>query len=61
MREGLVDELLLYLAPILVGDHAIGITNLNALSCLDNATRLKLHDVRMVGDDVRMIARLRNT
>lgn len=61
MREGLVDELLLYLAPMLVGDHAIGITNLNALSHLDDATRLKLHDVRMVGDDVRMIARLRNT
>ncbi len=59
LREGCVDELLLYLAPMLAGDAARGLFNLPELRTLQAATRLELRDLRMVGADLRLIARLR--
>lgn len=59
VREGCVDELLLYLAPMLVGDVAQGLFNLPALVALDGATRLDVRDLRMIGTDLRLIARPR--
>jgi diaminohydroxyphosphoribosylaminopyrimidine deaminase/5-amino-6-(5-phosphoribosylamino)uracil reductase len=53
-----VDELLLYMAPMLVGDAAHGLFNLAALTKLEDATRLELRDVRQVGRDIRVVARL---
>lgn len=57
LREGCVDELILYLAPALVGDAARGLFNLPALSSLDDKRQLSFHDVRQVGRDLRIIAR----
>lgn len=57
LREGLVDELLLYMAPVLVGHAAQGIFNLAELETLDDATRLALRDARMIGPDLRILAR----
>lgn len=57
MRAGLVDEVLLYLAPALVGDHALGIANLPQLSALTEARRLDVRDLRMLGQDIRIVAR----
>ena len=57
LREGCVDELILYLAPALVGDAARGLFNLPALSSLDGKRQLSFHDVRQVGRDLRIIAR----
>ena len=59
LREGCVDELLLYLAPMLVGDAAQGLFNLPALSALEGATRLDIRDLRTIGPDLRLLARLR--
>ncbi len=59
MREGCVDELLLYLAPMLVGDAAQGLFNLPELASLQCATRLDIRDLRTIGHDLRLIARLR--
>jgi len=59
LREGCVDELLLYMAPMLVGDAATGLFNLAPLTGLDQAQRLELRDVRRIGADLRLIARLR--
>jgi diaminohydroxyphosphoribosylaminopyrimidine deaminase/5-amino-6-(5-phosphoribosylamino)uracil reductase len=59
LREGLVDELLLYLAPCLIGHAAAGIFNLPALATLDGRQRLQVRDLRLVGEDIRLIARLR--
>ena len=59
MREACVDELLLYLAPMLVGDAAQGLVNLPELTSLRGATRLDVRDLRMIGSDLRLIARLR--
>ncbi len=58
MREGCVDELLLYLAPMLAGDAAQGLFNLPALVSLQAATRLDIRDLRTIGPDLRLIARL---
>jgi diaminohydroxyphosphoribosylaminopyrimidine deaminase/5-amino-6-(5-phosphoribosylamino)uracil reductase len=58
MHEGLVDEVLLYLAPCLVGDNAHGLFNLPVLSSLDGKQRLQIRDLRQVGADIRVLARL---
>lgn len=57
LREGCVDEILLYMAPMLVGDAAQGLFNLPELAALDKAVRLDLRDVRRIGGDLRVIAR----
>ncbi|UCV18419.1 bifunctional diaminohydroxyphosphoribosylaminopyrimidine deaminase/5-amino-6-(5-phosphoribosylamino)uracil reductase RibD [Ferribacterium limneticum] len=57
LREGLVDELLLYLAPCLIGHDASGLFNLPELTRLDGKRRLKIRDLRQLGEDIRLIAR----
>jgi diaminohydroxyphosphoribosylaminopyrimidine deaminase / 5-amino-6-(5-phosphoribosylamino)uracil reductase len=57
VHAGLVDELLVYLAPKLIGE-AQGMVHLPALSDLAQARRLAFHEVTMVGEDVRLLARL---
>lgn len=57
LREGCVDELILYLAPALAGDDARGLFNLPALSSLADKRELAFRDVRQVGRDLRIIAR----
>ena len=59
LREGLVDELLLYLAPCLIGHDASGLFNLPALTSLDDKRLLQIRDLRQIGEDIRLIARLR--
>jgi diaminohydroxyphosphoribosylaminopyrimidine deaminase/5-amino-6-(5-phosphoribosylamino)uracil reductase len=58
LREGLVDELVLYLAPQLLGDAARGMFHLPQLEDLAGRRRLELRDLRMVGPDIRVIARV---
>jgi diaminohydroxyphosphoribosylaminopyrimidine deaminase/5-amino-6-(5-phosphoribosylamino)uracil reductase len=57
LREGLVDELLLYLAPCLIGHNASGLFNLPELTTLAGKQRLKIRDLRQIGEDIRLIAR----
>ena len=57
LREGLVDELVVYLAPSLIGDTARGMFALPELGRLDRRYRLEVRDLRMVGNDIRVIAR----
>ncbi|MBY0240869.1 MAG: bifunctional diaminohydroxyphosphoribosylaminopyrimidine deaminase/5-amino-6-(5-phosphoribosylamino)uracil reductase RibD [Burkholderiaceae bacterium] len=56
IREGCVDELLVYLAPTLLGD-AQGMFALPALTELSGKYPLTFHQVTQVGDDVRILAR----
>lgn len=56
LREGCVDELLLYLAPTLLGD-AQGLFELPALEDLGGQRRLAFHEVRQIGADLRILAR----
>jgi diaminohydroxyphosphoribosylaminopyrimidine deaminase/5-amino-6-(5-phosphoribosylamino)uracil reductase len=59
LREGLVDELLLYLAPCLIGHQASGLFNLPELISLDGKRALTIRDLRQIGQDIRLIARPR--
>lgn len=57
LRADLVDELLLYLAPCLIGDAARGMFNLPALESLGEKRSLAIRDVRLLGPDLRLLAR----
>ena len=57
LRQGLVDEVLLYLAPCLVGHAASGLFNLPELTSLEGKRRLQIRDLRQIGEDIRLIAR----
>jgi diaminohydroxyphosphoribosylaminopyrimidine deaminase/5-amino-6-(5-phosphoribosylamino)uracil reductase len=57
VREGCVDELLLYLNPSFLGDAAQGILDLPALASLEERVRLELVSVDRVGEDLRILAR----
>ncbi|MDX9740497.1 MAG: bifunctional diaminohydroxyphosphoribosylaminopyrimidine deaminase/5-amino-6-(5-phosphoribosylamino)uracil reductase RibD [Gammaproteobacteria bacterium] len=54
----LVDELVLYVAPKLLGDDARGMFALPGVDRLDRAIALVIDDVRAVGEDWRIVARL---
>jgi diaminohydroxyphosphoribosylaminopyrimidine deaminase/5-amino-6-(5-phosphoribosylamino)uracil reductase len=56
IKEGCVDELLVYLAPALIGD-AQSMFALPALDRLDQKYRLTFHQVTQIGDDLRILAR----
>ncbi len=56
IRAGCVDELLVYLAPSLLGE-AHGMFALPALQQLDQQRRLRFHEVTPVGEDLRILAR----
>ena len=58
VAAGVVDELLVYLAPSLLGDAASGMFNLPAIARLEQKLPLRLVDVRRIGADVRVVARL---
>lgn len=56
MEERLVDELVLYMAPRLLGNDAQGLFELPGLTRLDQSPRLHIVDMRAVGDDWRIVA-----
>ncbi len=58
LAAGVVDELLLYYAPSLLGDAARGMFNLPEFVALEQKISLRFHDVRRIGDDLRILARL---
>jgi len=58
LREGCVDELLIYLAPSVIGDTGLGMFALPPLAELAAQQRLQFTDVRQIGDDLRILARV---
>ena len=59
VREGQVDELLVYLAPALLGDKALGMFDLPELAELAGRRELEVRDLRMIGPDIRVLARFK--
>jgi diaminohydroxyphosphoribosylaminopyrimidine deaminase/5-amino-6-(5-phosphoribosylamino)uracil reductase len=57
LREGLVDELLVYLAPKLLGQGA-DMAHFGPLTALSQALPLRFQSSAMVGPDLRILARL---
>ena len=57
LSAGLCDELLLYVAPRLLGDSARPLLDLPPLTELADAKAWHWHDIRKVGEDLRLILR----
>jgi len=58
LRENLVDELVVYLAPSILGDSARGMFHLPELEALPARYQLEVKDVCIVGADVRIVSRV---
>jgi diaminohydroxyphosphoribosylaminopyrimidine deaminase / 5-amino-6-(5-phosphoribosylamino)uracil reductase len=59
INAGLVDELVIYLAPYLIGDAARSMLKLPELTDLEAKRTLTIEDIRRVGPDIRLTAQLR--
>jgi len=57
LRAGLLDELVVYIAPHLMGDSARGLFHLPGLERMQDRIALEWIDVRQVGDALRITAR----
>src|SRR5712671_6232088 len=57
-QAGVVDELLVYLAPSIIGDSGRGMFNLPEFTRLSQATALKIREIERVGADLRILARV---
>ena len=58
LRTGRVDELLLYVAPTLLGNGR-GMADIGTLASLDEGIAFDFHDAAKVGADLRILARTR--
>ena len=57
LHAGLVDELVLYLAPVTLGHDSRGLFGIPPLPGLEQAQRWRWHDISRVGDDIRLTLR----
>jgi diaminohydroxyphosphoribosylaminopyrimidine deaminase/5-amino-6-(5-phosphoribosylamino)uracil reductase len=57
VREGCVDEFLVYLNPSFLGDAAQGMLDLPAPEALGARLKLKIHSLERIGEDLRILAR----
>ena len=57
--QGLIDELVLYQAPMLLGQQAQPMLQLPAFNSISETPRWQWQDVCKIGDDLRLIARLK--
>lgn len=60
LKLGLIDELIVYMAPKLMGDRAMGLFDLNVQSMLQTP-HLKLQDLRQFDEDIRLTYWFDNT
>ena len=58
LQAGLVDELVMYMAPHLMGDAARGLFALPGLEQMAQRLKLSISEIRAVGDDWRSTARV---
>jgi diaminohydroxyphosphoribosylaminopyrimidine deaminase/5-amino-6-(5-phosphoribosylamino)uracil reductase len=56
LQAGLVDELIIYMAPVLMGDKARGLLKLPGLEHMADRCHLNITDIRAVGQDWRITA-----
>lgn len=58
LKGGLIDELIIYMAPSVLGSAARGMFDVPALESLADATRVTFDDVSKIGADLRITARV---
>jgi diaminohydroxyphosphoribosylaminopyrimidine deaminase/5-amino-6-(5-phosphoribosylamino)uracil reductase len=57
LQAGLIDELILYMAPKIMGDSAKGLFHLPNLQTMSDNVELTITDIRAVGSDWRITAK----
>ncbi len=57
LTAGLIDEIVLYIAPHLMGDGARGLFRLPGLEHMEHRIPLRIAEVRRIGPDLRLILR----
>ena len=57
LAQRLVDELVLYLAPCLLGADALPLALLPPLASLEQRLALRFHEVTRIGEDLRLVLR----
>lgn len=57
LQAGYVDELIIYMAPHLMGSEARGLFNLPGISRMNERIKLMIQDIRAVGKDYRITVR----
>lgn len=60
LKAGLVDELIVYLAPHLLGDNARGMFNLPGIETMSDRIAIDIQDIRALGKDWRITAGVKN-
>jgi diaminohydroxyphosphoribosylaminopyrimidine deaminase / 5-amino-6-(5-phosphoribosylamino)uracil reductase len=56
IRDGLADELVIYVAPSLMGNDARSLLNLPEIDKMQDLFQLTIREARMVGQDIRLTA-----
>jgi len=54
IQQQLADELLLYIAPHLLGDDARGLFNISGLTDMAQRTEFEFQEVQQIGADLRV-------
>ena len=57
LKAGLIDELVIYMAPKIMGDMARGVFHLPEMMTMSQNISLTIDDIRAVGKDWRITAR----
>jgi diaminohydroxyphosphoribosylaminopyrimidine deaminase/5-amino-6-(5-phosphoribosylamino)uracil reductase len=58
LQAGLIDELVIYMAPLLMGDAARGLFRLPGMERMEQRIELNITDLRAVGKDWRITAKI---
>ena len=58
LQAGLIDELVIYMAPVLMGDQARGLFRLPGLDSMADKIALHIEEIRAVGQDWRIRAKV---
>ena len=58
LAAGVIDEIVFYFAPKILGDKAQAMFDLPEMVRLEQALKSRMIDVRFVGEDLRVVARI---
>jgi len=59
LQAGLIDEIIIYVAPVLMGNDARGLFSLPGLDKMQDKIELDMIEQRMIGQDMRITAKVR--
>jgi len=59
LQAGLIDEIIIYMAPVLMGNDARGLFALPGLEAMQDKIELVITDQRLVGQDIRITAKVK--